>query len=437
LAPGALRAQGASGGGGPDPGDDEQTRFYGTVQTEAAYTYADPDHWSKLRLRGLAGATGRISESLKWRVSARGWLDGAYGVEHGFYPADVRDHYRHEAEFGETYLDWTKGDWEFRFGRQQIVWGEMVSLFVADVVSARDLREFVLPEFEQIRIPQWAARAEWFGDDQHLELVWVVHPSFDEIGRPGGDFYPFPIATPGLGYAIDGEVIPSRKLSNTGYGARYSTLLDGWDLAAFFYRSLEVAPTFYRSIVPGSIPVPGGGFTGPGATAVYEARHERISQFGGTLSKDFSGVLLKAEAVYTDGRKYNTIRLDAPDGLVPSDTLEWIVGVDLTPADDWRVNAQVFQRIHFDHEDEMLIDRAETGGSVLVNRKFGGRWEVEALIAAGFNRSDWMFRPAVIWNGGRNWRIRAGVDVFGGEDIGFFGRFDAQDRIYAEFRYTF
>ena len=69
----------------------------------------------------------------------------------------------------ETYLDVSAGDWDFRLGRQQIVWGEMVGLFFADVVSAKDLREFVLPDFDYLRIPQWSVRTEYFKGDFHGE----------------------------------------------------------------------------------------------------------------------------------------------------------------------------------------------------------------------------------------------------------------------------
>src|SRR5690606_33398679 len=112
-----------------------------------------------------------------------------------------------------------------RLGKQNIVWGEMVGLFFADVVSAKDMREFVLPEFEQIRIPQWAVRAEWFGDDAHAEFVWLPAPATDRIGEPGAEFYPHPPAIPGLGYDIEGEERPSRRFSNGGFGARGSMLV--------------------------------------------------------------------------------------------------------------------------------------------------------------------------------------------------------------------
>ena len=63
----------------------------------------------------------------------------------------------------------------------------MVGLFFADVVSARDLREYLLPSFDIIRLPQWAARAEYFFGDSKLELVWIPVPTFDNIGKPGSE----------------------------------------------------------------------------------------------------------------------------------------------------------------------------------------------------------------------------------------------------------
>src|SRR5688572_23096788 len=118
----------------------------GFFQFEAARTFADPEHWSKLRSRADFGAQGRINERVAWRVGARVDYDAVFDVT-DFYPSAVRRDQQFEAVLRENYLDVTAGDLEFRLGRQHIVWGEVVGLFFADVVSARDLREFILPEF--------------------------------------------------------------------------------------------------------------------------------------------------------------------------------------------------------------------------------------------------------------------------------------------------
>jgi hypothetical protein len=48
-----------------------------------------------------------------------------------------------------------------------------------------------------------------------------------------------------------------------------------------------------------------------------------------------------------------------------------------------------------------------------------------------------MLRPRVAWNFEKNWRVLAGVDVFNGPQLGFFGRFANRDRVYTELRYSF
>ena len=96
--------------------------------------------------------------------------DAVYSIN-DFYNSDVQKDQRANAVLRENYLDYSAGNWDFRLGRQHVVWGEMVGFFFADVVSARDMREFLLPDFDQLRTPQWAARAEYFSDDYHAELL--------------------------------------------------------------------------------------------------------------------------------------------------------------------------------------------------------------------------------------------------------------------------
>ena len=172
------------------------------------------------------------------------------------YPGAVAHDQRQEFIARENYLDYSAGDFDFRFGRQHIVWGEVVGLFFADVVSAKDLREFVLPDFDLIRIPQWAARAEYFKNDFHAEAVWIPVMSYDKIGKPGADFFPYPPPPPpGYGVAFENEVRPGNSVSNGAYGGRMSYLKNGWDGSVFYHRSFDANPTFYRQIVADPVPL--------------------------------------------------------------------------------------------------------------------------------------------------------------------------------------
>lgn len=393
----------------------------GYLQTELAYVYRNPEHWSKTMARLLLSTGGR-HEAVKWRFSARLDYNPIYDLT-DHYPKSVRDDDRARLFVQDTYLDFSTGAWDWRVGRQQVVWGEMVGLFFADVVSAKDLREFILPDFNILRIPQWGVRAEHFGADFHTELLWIPYPSYDRIGKPGGDFYPYPPILPGLTPIIESERTPARRLKNGNYGLRVAKLIEGWDLSAFYYDSLDAAAVFPRELTA--------------TTQTYRPRHDRIWQAGGTFGKDLGPFVLKGELIYTDGRKYNTLDPADTDGLVVQDTLDWVLGADFQLERDTRINSQLFQRIYFDHDPGIIPSRREHGASLLVNHKLGRGWEGEALFIRSLNRNDWVLRPKLVWKFQPNWRLTAGVDVLHGPQTGFFGRFSNRDRVYAELRYDF
>ncbi|PLW81498.1 hypothetical protein CWI75_14770 [Kineobactrum sediminis] len=399
-------------------------RVSGYGELAGAYTVADPSHWSKLRARLELGVTGELDWGGRFKLMTRSEGDAAYSVEDDFYPSAVRNDQRSDFSIREAYLDFSAADWEYRLGRQHVVWGEMVGLFLADVVSAQDTREFFLPEFETMRIPQWAVRAERFIGDSHIDLLWVAYPSYNEIGEPGSDFYPFPIPadatmrdlTPDL---VPDHITPSRgKLSNHGFGARYSRLVGGWDLTGFYYQSTDVAPTLYRT-----------------ATGL-ELRHDRIRQLGTTFSKGYLDFVLKGEAVHTFGRKFLSADPAARFGLEESDALDYVLGV-MIPRGDWRLDLQFYGRHVFDHSPALGFDADEVGITVLLNRRFTDRLEAELLYLSGLNRSDWSFQPSLTWNVTQSWRLQVGADWFGGSEIGLFGQYDDSDRVYLELRRWF
>jgi len=431
----ALFAEGAASGDESDrtqksvAARDSKSGLLGFMQAELAHTYAKPDHGSKAQGRLELGTRGYFGQRIQWKLSGRLDYNAIYDLNN-FYQQAVRDDQRAEFQLRETYLDLSAAGLDWRLGRQHIVWGEMVGLFFADVVSAKDLREFILPDFQVLRIPQWAARAEYFDADFHAEVVWIPFPSYDRIGKPtdftspgsGAAFYPYP---PAITPVILDEVKPGTGFERGNFGIRLTQLTHGWDLSGFYYTSMNSSPTFYRA------PVVSPTFT-------FTPRHDRIWQAGGTLGKDFGDVVLKAEAVYTAGRRFNLVAdLTDADGVVKQNTLDWAVGLDFNPGSDTRVNTQVFQRFFFDHNPDIIPDKVEAGMSLLVSHNFPGNWKAEALLVHSLNRSDWMLRPKASWGFQPNWKLTFGLDVFGGPPTGLFGQYDNQDRAYAEIRHDF
>lgn len=397
----------------------------GFYQFEGAYTLPSPGHWSKLMNRLEVGSQGQFTGSVKWKATVRTDYDAIY-ASNDYYASDVRRDQRFNFLVRETYLDGSAGAFDLRVGRQQIVWGEVVGLFFADVVSAKDLRESVLQNFDTIRIPQWAARGEYFVGDTHFEAIWIPIATVDEIGKPGSNFYPYPPAGPaGYGYFVNDERRPKHDWSTQNFGLRASSVYRGWDGSLFAYRSVDTEPTFLREIVNRPIP-----------TFVFTPVHQKITQYGATVSKDLDDFVLKAEAVYTVGRAFNVSRLDAQNGVVRQNFLDYIVSLDFPLPSDDRLNLQAFQRWFTHHDMDIVPRRAESGASVQYSRQMG-KFTPSILAIHSLNHNDWLLRPKVTWAVDKDWRVAGGADILGGHRNGFFGQYDKQDRVYVEVKRAF
>jgi hypothetical protein len=410
-----------------EPEETAKPAISGFFDSKYAYTYTSPTHHSMFRNTLELQASDSFNEDISWKVSARGSYDAVFDIEN-FYSSRVEDNRQFEGSIRETYVDISAEDWEFRVGRQHIIWGEMVGLFFADVVSAKDLRQWVAEDFDMIRIPQWAVRAEHYKGDFHTEAIWIPFMTYNEIGKPGDDFYPLGTdPLPGFRQTIKSEDQPTRDPSNGAYGLRASMLKSGWDLSGFYYRSYDADPAFFRSIEAGPTP-----------TIIYTPKHKKIHRLGATFAKDLANFLIKGEVVYTHDRRFITTDLNDADGVVKQHPLDYVIGLEYTTPDNTILNFQFFQRWYTNHDSDSLFDEFENGASFYSSMDLTSRLDGELLLISSLNREDWMLRPKLTWDLDDNWWFSVGADVFGGERKGLIGgRFDNSDRIYGQVRYTY
>jgi hypothetical protein len=157
------------------------------------------------------------------------------------------------------------GPFDVRLGRQQVVWGEATGTFITDVVNPKDFREFVLPEFTQLRLSLWAVNGTYhLAAGLNLEGVWTPDIRFNRVGKPGSEF--------------------------------------------------QFQPPRFRIV-------------------------------GVTLSKSLEPVVVRSEAAFTIGKRYETTDPLDTDGVVRCDTLDYLVGVDYTFLEQFDVALQAGQKI--------------------------------------------------------------------------------------------
>ncbi len=90
----------------------------------------------------------------------------------------VRDRYRGHRNYTqndwlrELYFESNAGDWFFRLGKQQVVWGTADGIKLLDIINPTDFREFNQNAMEDSRIPIWMVNAERpVGDNGNVQFI--------------------------------------------------------------------------------------------------------------------------------------------------------------------------------------------------------------------------------------------------------------------------
>ena len=410
--------------------NDLLTNIHGFAKNETAYRIHSPSEFTKIKNILFLSTEGKLTPTIGYKASGRAYYDAVFDVTNTYTEYVEKDE-EDDIELRETYLDFSIGNLDMRLGKQQIVWGEAVGLFFADVVNPKDLREFILPEFDQIRIPVWAADIEYYMGDNYLELVWIPILEFNELGVSGSEFefYTTPAPSSVLVY-YESEKEPSNDLKNSECGIRLSRLIGGWDLSGFYFYGYDYFPTLFRTIA-----------VDPATSQTIitvEPEFKRLNIFGLTFAKEVEDVIFKGEFVYNKGKYFLVDNLTDADGVIKKDFLDYLIGMDYTFFEKIDFNVQFMQRIIFNYDDTMVADRIKTSFSCwLKTGFFDNRLEPELFFVSSLRETDLMFSPKVSYKFGDNWTAAVGVDVFRGISDGEFGQFDTKDRAYVELRYDF
>jgi len=124
----------------------------------------------------------------------------------------------------QAYMDIYFDNFDLRIGKQQIIWGKADGVFITDVISPRDLSEFILPDFEEIRIGTNSVKFDYYLGNSTFEAVWIptfqatITPDENSIWAPKMPDFPMPIVYDSMNYDV------GNKLSESEIALKYSYL---------------------------------------------------------------------------------------------------------------------------------------------------------------------------------------------------------------------
>lgn len=395
-------------------------KIHGSLKNEVAYRIDKPHEFTKNRYQMLLKESLILNERFKVRSTQRAFFDSVVYDFNNDIPVGSTTTEKNDLEselaLRELYLDGSFGNVDVRIGKQQIVWGESLALFVADIVNGKDLREYILPEFDWMRLPQWSVDIISSKNAFTTEAM-VSIPEFNKLGTRGSEFA-FPFEDPGVPYVLNGTDEPEKSLANADWGGRLGYLVGGLDLGMFFLHTWNKFPVFERRMVLGTLHI----------TPTYE----RMDILGGTFSKDAGESIVKGEMTIRPNQPYSTDDpLDA-DGVEKKMTLDYVLGIDRTYFDEVETNFQIFQTIK--ESAPVLTHFSVWMKTDLFDKRVSP--EIQAIISA--NKKDHLYRPKIVFKVSDAVLFNTGVDIFDGKaGEGLFGIFDRKSRAFFEIEYHF
>ena len=401
-------------------------RLRGRLAEEFAYRLHDPGDVSKLKTLGWLDGKYAFSESVAVRAAVRGWYDAVFEATDR-YPANVERDQKTDLSLREALLIVGLGDLDVRLGRQQIVWGEAISTFVTDVVNPKDFREFVLPDFSELRIPIWALDATYrLAEGVSVEGVWTPDTRTNKLPKQGAEFqfarFPYRFRNPVVRLPDDADEF---SLARSEGGVRLSALRQGWDVSLIYYDEADKSPVFFQRRVA-QPPRPD--------VIVLEPQHPRLHVVGATLGKSFEPVVVRAEAAYTIGKRYETTDPLDLDGVVRRDTLDWLVGVDYTFFERLDTALQLSQKVLMGSATNLtrpgVAARVTTSLALrLTTGFFDNTLNPTVLFVTGVNRGDFRLSPRIDYLLTGAVTLSVGADLFEGPHLTLYGQFDRNDRV--------
>ncbi|MDJ0867974.1 MAG: hypothetical protein QNK03_17850 [Myxococcota bacterium] len=338
---------------------------------------------------------------------------------------------RTDIELREFFLDADLGPVFLRLGKQQVVWGETDGLKLLDVVNPQDFREFILPDFEDSRIPLWTVNAEIPLGEALLQLIWVLDPSADELPEPRSVFAfssprLVPRRPPGVPTRLRNPDRPRAFVEGSDAGARLSAFLGGWDLSLAYLYHYNDRPAFRAA------PALVGGMPGVELNIEYERSH----LVGATASRGFRDWTLRAELAWESDEPLPSTA--TKDRSTQAADLAYAIGVDWYGLEETLLSVQLFQSWLTTRPQGLARDTLDTNVTFLAQRDF---WNdalmLQSIWIHNVNDGDGLARGKATYELMDGLYVWGGIDVFYGTRKGIFGQYDSEDRLVFGFEWGF
>ncbi len=333
----------------------------------------------------------------------------------------------------EAYLDLYFKNFDIRVGKQQIVWGKADGVFITDVVSPLNFQEFLLPDFDEIRLGVNAIKLDYYIGVNTLEAIWI--PQFTPTGmpQPGSIWYIQPeFPAPATFDWSKADITPS--LENSEFFAKYSVFTSAIDFEIMGGYTWDDDPTMH---VQKEFAINQQTHQPYLAGLNITPEHHRLYLAGGSFSTEIKGVVLRGEGAYYNGKYFQSEDPTAVDALVEKDYLHYLAGLDFNIG-NVKLSTQFIQEYILDYEESITNNEFQNTMTFLARYDTpSDLLHLEVFSYVGLTDGDALIRPKITYDFDDSFSILLGSNIFVGDRDGRFGQYQDNSMMYLKLKYSF
>ncbi|MCD6181728.1 MAG: hypothetical protein J7K89_05035 [Candidatus Cloacimonetes bacterium] len=321
----------------------------------------------------------------------------------------------------QAYMDIYFDNFDLRIGKQQIIWGKADGVFITDIISPRDLSEFILPDFDEIRLGIDAIKFDYYLGNSTFETVWIptfqstIIPDKNSIWAPAMPDFPMSV-----NYDYSNADVEN-KLSESEIALKYSYLGSAIDFELMAAYMWDDNPAMHIYPQPD--------------TLIIKPEYHRLPLVGTSFSKAVGGAVVRGETAYYFDKRFSAEDFSV-NGIKEKDYLHYLVGYD----HNWfgvNVSFQFIQEYIMDYEEDMRNDEFSNTMTFLASKTFiNETLELSLFSYYGINDNDALLRPKLSYDFSDGFNVLLGTDIFIGEE-GNFGQYNDNDMVYMKVRYDY
>ncbi len=371
-----------------------------------------------------------------------------------FGAEDKREDY--DLDIYEMYLRYSTPSLDIVLGKQIKRWGKTDQISPVDTLNPENRTEFILPSYEDRKIPVWMADITFRKNDFFIEgvLIPFFEPSrFHYFGTDWAlfshlknDFKNSSLPSFLKSYFDSlhvNETEPDSGLDSFEYAVRIGGTIDRLDYGFTYHYANEDLPNFQNFPVKnlslnnfGSVQ---SLVSNPGSLILtkenIETTYLRTSIVGFEFETTVSDFGLRGEAAVKDNESFLTGSLTS----VRNPSLFWVIGADYLSSNQWYFNFQFALQHIYDYDLSILYFESNTYTLTgEIKKDLVSDWLNASLqFTRILNDNSYYLSPRLRYTYIKNLEVMLGLNLFGGDEDSLLGRYNENDQVFINMKYHF